>query len=441
MEHGSGGVNLMPLAMSVPSGRDVSGILARQGWTMRGRAQGGAVRFAVRRAGEQRDFGEVVARLRAGVVAGSERALTPPVHLQVKRKLGAGLRPSEAEGLENLALALRGVLESLSRRRTTTGAGLALAESHEGKEGREILLRTTLACNQRCPFCFVPLTGRHADWGEIKREIDGVARDLGTSGTLTISGGEPTLDPRLPRIVAMARRKGWRRFKLQTNGLLLARTGLLGKLIRGGVRMYMVSFHSHRPELYDKITGSRGHFTRAVEGLTRLIHSPQCHVTINVVVNAHNYHDLPRLMGFLGRLCVGLPRRRRPGVYFSMLNEAGHEKAPSWAVGLDLAAPYLRRAVERCRREGLLVERFGSETSFPVCLLNAPGRIAARRTFPQDRVRYAQEFLGQAGRIGRAKRPACGRCRYDARCLGVPAQYARMFGLRVLRPRFLKTHA
>ena len=52
-----------------------------------------------------------------------------------------------------------------------------------------------------------------------------------------------------------------------------------------------------------------------------------------------------------------------------MINETGHEKAPAWAVSLDQVAPYLRRALARCRALGLPVGRFGGESSFPVCLL------------------------------------------------------------------------
>lgn len=35
-------------------------------------------------------------------------------------------------------------------------------------------------------------------------------------------------------------------------------------------------------------------------------------------------------------------------------------------------------------------------------------------------------------RAGRAKRPLCRACPYDSRCLGVPAEYARMFRLGAL---------
>lgn len=307
----------------------------------------------------------------------------------------------------------------------------SLSERHEGHDGADLLLRTTFACNQRCPFCFVPLTGRPSGMPEIERALDAAAR-AGPRGALTLSGGEPASDPRLPRIVAAARRRGFRRFVLQTNGVFLNRKGLLEELSSLGVKDYLFSFHSHKAAAYDTITGSRGQHPLAVKSLGRLLRRPGCKVTVNVVVNAHNYRDLPGLVAFLAR-------RGRPSLYFSMLNEYGHDQVPSWTVPLEKAAPFLRRALALCLKAGLPVSRCGGESAFPACVLDDPVRRASRRTLPQERVRYAEDFSGEAGAVGRAKRPSCRSCALDARCAGVAASYARLHGLDALgikeRPR------
>ena len=307
-----------------------------------------------------------------------------------------------------------------------------LSEIHEGHDGRDLLLRTTFACNQRCPFCFVPLTGRAAEFSEIVAALDAQARRPGPRGALTISGGEPASDPRLPRIIAAARLRGFRRFILQTNGVFLNKPGLLETLIALGVKSYLFSFHSHKAAAYDRITGSRGQQPVAVANLTRLLKRRGCKVTVNVVVNKHNYRDLPGLVSFLAR-------RGRPSLYFSMINEAGHQKVPAWSVPLEKSAPFLRRAMTLCREAGLPVSRSGGESAFPACLLDDPARHASRRTLPQERVRYAEDFSGEAGAIGRAKRPTCRECFLDSRCSGVPASYASLHGMGALglkeRPR------
>lgn len=309
----------------------------------------------------------------------------------------------------------------------------SVAERHEGNEGVDLLLRTTFACNQRCPFCFVPLTGRRVELAAIERELKALGRRPRGRRELTISGGEPTADPRLPRILKEAKGAGFRNIVLQTNGVLLDRPERVARLAELGVGSVMVSFHSHRPRLYDKSTGSRGLYPRAVAGLKNLLAEKRIRLTVNIVVNRWNYKDLPGYVGFLGKLCRGLARTRRPGVYFSMINEAGHLDAPGWTVSLEAAAPYLRRALARCRAEGLCVERFGAESSFPVCVTEEPARYAAQRAFPQDRVRYGADVPAEGPAVGRAKSEGCRRCFYDSRCVGVPVQYARLFGLGALK--------
>ena len=365
------------------------------------------------------------------------RCLTPACGLRLKLRPGSRLADCEKSEIAEISSALLRILESLRRRGGAGAPDAALAENHEGREGLESVLRVTFACNQRCPFCFVPLTGRGADFSDIEKKLEVLARLGDIRGTLTISGGEPTLDPRLFRILEAAHEKGFRRFGLQTNGVLLSKPGFIARLSGLGVLSYMVSFHSHKVSAYDRITGSRGQFPRAVEGLTCLLRAcardRNIGVTVNVVVNARNYRDLPGLVDFFGDMSAALPARRRPMCYFSMLNETGHQKAPSWAVDLSRAAPFVNLAVERCRERGLSVSPFGGESGFPPCLLSDPSAHAMKRELPQDRVRYAEDFSGEAGGVGRAKRPACRGCRYNTRCLGVPASYARLFGLGALR--------
>ncbi|MDD5630038.1 MAG: radical SAM protein, partial [Elusimicrobia bacterium] len=310
---------------------------------------------------------------------------------------------------------------------------LSLAEAHEGREGIEHILRITYACNERCPFCFIPRRSA-VDSASLERELDVLARKVGPRGTLTISGGEPALDPRLPALLAYARRRGLRRFALQTNGCGLSEPGRLEQLLRLGVTGYDVAFHAHEPALYDRITASRGQYARALAGLRKLLACRSCAVTACVLVLAGNHRKLPAMMGFLGRLARQQKRSSRDPlqICFTMLNGAGHERAPRLAVDLALAAPWLARALARAPREGLLVQRFTGEASLPACLAPDPARYASELSFAQDRVFYGEDF---AGLVGRAKRPSCRDCPYDAHCLGVPAEYARRFGLAALGVR------
>ena len=118
------------------------------------------------------------------------------------------------------------------------------------------LLRLTMACNERCPFCNVPaedypsLTPPAADTeAELQRFLDDGA------DTLTISGGEPTLlRKRLIPLVERARAGGILYVELQTNAVLI--DGAYAQaLATAGVTSAFVSFLSHVPELHDTLAG------------------------------------------------------------------------------------------------------------------------------------------------------------------------------------------
>lgn len=301
-------------------------------------------------------------------------------------------------------------------------------ENHDGPSGPERILRTISACSQRCGFCFVDQTGLAVPTAALAAELDRLAALPGPRPELTFSGGEPTIDPRLTQILALARTKGFSKFSIQTNGVMLGRPGFLPRLIESGVTRYRVSFHSHKPATYNKITGSRDQYPAALAGLKALLAEARAAVSVHVVVCAYNYKSLPELAAFVARLSG----KRPVGICFTMINEFGHEKAPGWAVDLAQARPFVRDAVAVCREAGLAVEDLASDTAFPPCVLKPAG--PPRGEFEARPIRYADDFSGPEGLVGRAKRTACRDCAYDAECFGVPARYARMFGLGALSP-------
>ena len=93
------------------------------------------------------------------------------------------------------------------------------------------LFEVTMRCDMACPVCY-------ASAGSISNQSSGKAADVplsviaaqmdtlkGASGpcNVQISGGEPTMRDDLPRIIAMARQRGFGLVQINTNGLRLSR--------------------------------------------------------------------------------------------------------------------------------------------------------------------------------------------------------------------------
>ncbi|MFA6316990.1 MAG: radical SAM protein [Elusimicrobiota bacterium] len=366
----------------------------------------------------------------AGATGGTV-TITPTVRLSSAP--ARTLTRAEKESLERFSTALYRLLESLRGQDGGSRVRPSL-EVHEAGSRPDVILRTTFACTQRCPFCFVPHESAMVPDAEVSAALDAAAKALPPGVSLTVSGGEPLADPRLPSILSSARRRGIREFVLQTNMIGLDKPGAVKRLVDLGVTGYDVSFHSHRPAAYDRITGTRGLLPRAVRALRSLLAVPEVRVTACILINRLNYRHLPELMGFLGRLSASVRRDKPVEVCFSVMNGAGMNRAASLAVDLGKAAPYVWKALLRCKAEGVAAQRFSGETSLPPCIVPEPKAWCDDTPFSQDRVRYAEDFSGARGSVGHAKRPGCRACPHDAFCLGVPAEYARLFGLGALRP-------
>lgn len=157
----------------------------------------------------------------------------------------------------------------------------AQAESHHRTKG---LLRLTMACNEKCPFCNVPVEDYPRPTppeAEVMAELE----EFLASGerTLTISGGEPTLyKKRLLAVVRRARQAGVPFVELQTNAVLID-TEYANELGQAGLTSAFVSLLSHRAPLHDELAGLEGAFEPCLRGIDALSQAGVT-VTLNPVL-------------------------------------------------------------------------------------------------------------------------------------------------------------
>jgi MoaA/NifB/PqqE/SkfB family radical SAM enzyme len=173
------------------------------------------------------------------------------------------------------------VPEASSERRRLPLVQTTRAESHHRTKG---LLRLTMACNEKCPFCNVPVE----DYARPTPPEEETLRELEefiASGerTLTISGGEPTLyKKRLLPIVRRAREAGVPFVELQTNAVLIDET-YARELADAGLTSAFVSLLSHRAELHDQLAGLDDAFEPCLRGIDALL-AVGVTVTLNPVI-------------------------------------------------------------------------------------------------------------------------------------------------------------
>jgi MoaA/NifB/PqqE/SkfB family radical SAM enzyme len=153
-------------------------------------------------------------------------------------------------------------------------------------------LQVSRVCNQKCIFCSNPANGRVISWDEAVTLIDSFAK-TGAAGVI-LTGGEPTMFPELPRLVAYAvKRKLIPR--LITNGQNTAAPAYMRALARAGLTHMHISIHSCRPEVQARLSSNPD----SLKNIRRSLgHAGKLgiRVDINTVINKANAGHLSELV-------------------------------------------------------------------------------------------------------------------------------------------------
>jgi len=324
-------------------------------------------------------------------------------------------------------LAARPITEERTRRRLTListeqeqiARELVTREVHRGLDGTSAPLHTVrvnFRCNQSCSFCFVSTHLPAASDEDVRAAITEAAR---AGASLSLSGGEPTLNPRLAEYVRFAKQAGVRQVELQTNATRLSDPALVSELREAGVDVAFVSLHGSRAEISDRVTGAPGTFEQTVRGIDRIIESGIA-LRLNFVHSAPNTEDFPDY--------VRLVAARWPGATLTVSVVAPSTdlvpQTPELIPRYSEIRPRLAEGIRLARSAGLAVTGFESMCAVPLCLV--PDEVREYLLLP--------EVPPGSGGGEFVKVTACESCRVNERCWGVRRRYLDLFGPGELSP-------
>lgn len=321
-------------------------------------------------------------------------------------------------------------------KKTAVGKNILKEKNDQAQTGKvESLI--IFKCNCKCLMCSTGLqiqrslgsADYHAirPFADVKKDID-KAKRMNARG-FAFSGGEPNLRRDLPELVAYAKQVGLAHIEVQSNGRIYAYKDYCRKLIDSGVNNFVVSFHSCRKEVADKIMGAPGTFDQAFRGIKNLNDLGQ-KVKINLVMLALNYEHLAEHVKFL------LANFQVSEIRFTMaMIEGNVVNNPSLIAPMSAVAPHLCRAID-------VVSRTAKEPvgcfiyNMVPCLV--PGKESYINDLGQlDTLLVGPEFeasLDESRKGKKVKSPACKNCQYNKVCYGVWRSYAEAFGLDELKP-------
>lgn len=160
-------------------------------------------------------------------------------------------------------------------------------------------LALTYRCNNNCSHCYNarPRSHPELDTAAWKRIIDRTW-DVGIPH-IVFTGGEPTLRPDLPELIAHAERNG-QITGINTNGRRLKDRDFLRSLVDAGLDHVQITLESHDAAIHDSMVAARGAWEDTVAGLRNVL-AERMYVMTNTTLLQINSPHLRETLAFLGR--------------------------------------------------------------------------------------------------------------------------------------------
>ncbi len=290
----------------------------------------------------------------------------------------------------------------------------------DGTDVLEDIIRVNFHCNQACRFCFVSTHLPGAGDEAVRRAIvDAAARGV----KITLSGGEPTLNPKLVEFVALSKQLSKRPVQLQSNAIKLADAQLTQALADVGLDELFCSLHGSRAEIADAVTSAPGTFARTVLGLDNVVKT-KIRLNLNFVICEKNLDDLVPYV----RLVASRWPTASINVSFVAPSTDVVPRDREFIPRYSEVLPQISAAISEAKRLGIELGGFESMCGVPLCLV------------PSSLERYAafSELLPGFDRGEFIKADACRDCALADCCYGVRRGYVELHGAdelrRVVRP-------
>ena len=156
-------------------------------------------------------------------------------------------------------------------------------------------------CNFKCPYCrgIRKDVSKELTYEEAKRIVDYWCDEH--LHNIRLSGGEPTVWPRLVELVSYIKSRGVERIAISTNGY--ANLGLYESLIEAGVNDFSISLDACCSDYGDKMTGGiPGAFDKVISNIKEI--AKRTYVSVGVVVTEETLDRLNETINFANSLGV-----------------------------------------------------------------------------------------------------------------------------------------
>lgn len=308
-------------------------------------------------------------------------------------------------------------------------------------------------CNNNCIFCMEEdRTGRRQVNGALTpQRVRAILQSNQGAEEACFTSGEPTLVGALPRYIRWARKLGYGRVSLMTNGRRLAYAGYCQRLIDAGLGRFYISIHGHHAKLHNGLARTPGAFEQSLAGLQNVAkyqRQGEAVLHTSTVVNQRNVGhllEIYRLLRGEGAQQVVFNVMQATGrahthfealfpsyshiaaAFGEFLGELGQTRPPVFLVDIPWC---VTEGIIPCFNRGRLEPYVHYE-------VGADGLYRGARPSPHRRMMDSDtvEISRQDHDLWqRSKQEACARCIHAAICPGVWKNYLERHGWDEFRP-------
>jgi radical SAM protein with 4Fe4S-binding SPASM domain len=164
-------------------------------------------------------------------------------------------------------------------------------------------LALTFRCQNNCIHCYAggPHETDELSTDQWKQVIDKL-HSIGVF-ILTFTGGEPTLREDLPELLLYAQNRG-AVTGLITNGRRLKDKSYAEQLEKAGLDFVQVTLESHKPQIHDKMTATKGSWKETLAGIKNALQT-KVYVTTNTTLSKYNASEFLQTIDFIKELGIG----------------------------------------------------------------------------------------------------------------------------------------
>lgn len=163
-------------------------------------------------------------------------------------------------------------------------------------------LALTYRCNNLCAHCYNSRPRNHPELAtEGWKKILDRTWEIGIPH-IVFTGGEPTLRPDLPELIAHAEQNG-QITGINTNGRALHDLNYVTRLVDSGLDHVQVTLESHLPAIHDEMVGAKGAWEDTIAGLQNVLKT-KLFVMTNTTLLQSNSPYLTETLEFLAGLGV-----------------------------------------------------------------------------------------------------------------------------------------